>query len=67
MVARHRLSGEKTLLIGDMDHDAEVAAALGMSVALVARGHQDGERLRAVTARVFEDATALEREVIGDL
>jgi len=65
MVTRHRLCGARTLLVGDMDHDAEVAAALGMSVALVARGHQDGERLRAVTARVFEDAAALRREIGG--
>jgi phosphoglycolate phosphatase len=44
----------ETLLIGDTDHDAEVAAALGTECLLVARGHQTPERLRATGQRVVE-------------
>jgi len=47
------ISGEDVLLIGDMDHDAEVGSTLGISVALVAQGHQAEERLRAAGCRVF--------------
>jgi phosphoglycolate phosphatase len=47
LVRRHELSGRRVLFIGDMDHDAEVAEALGFEIALVAQGHQSGERLRA--------------------
>ena len=33
------------LMIGDTDHDAEVAAAMGVDCVLVATGHQNRERL----------------------
>lgn len=59
------LRGAETLLIGDTDHDAEVGCALGLSVALVAQGHQSAERLRALgcpvvdTFRELSEALAL--------
>jgi phosphoglycolate phosphatase len=45
---------EEALLIGDTDHDAEVAAALGTSVVLIATGHQSAARLRATGSVVVE-------------
>jgi len=47
------------MMIGDTDHDAEVAAALGLSTALVASGHQSKRRLREAGAAVFQDAQAI--------
>ena len=35
----------RALMIGDTDHDAEVAAAMGIDCVLVASGHQSRERL----------------------
>ncbi len=46
------IHSEKTLLIGDTDHDFEVAEALGVSCLLVADGHQSEDRLRALTSNV---------------
>ncbi len=43
---------ETTLLIGDTDHDAEVARAIGVSCLLVTRGHQSRERLEKTGAFV---------------
>ncbi|MCK5586868.1 HAD family hydrolase, partial [Candidatus Bipolaricaulota bacterium] len=47
------------LLIGDTDHDAEVAEKLGTAAALVACGHQSEERLRAAGPHVFSTVRAL--------
>lgn len=41
------------LLIGDTDHDAEVAEALNLSAALVTLGHQSEERLRETCDCVY--------------
>ncbi len=54
LFVRHALRAGTTLFIGDMDHDAEVARALGVEVALVAQGHQSAERLRACGPRVLD-------------
>jgi phosphoglycolate phosphatase len=45
LVEDYALDPSTTLLIGDTDHDAEVADALGVHVILVASGHQSGTRL----------------------
>lgn len=42
------LAATEVLIVGDTVYDHEVAAALGTDCALVARGHQNHERLRAV-------------------
>lgn len=47
------------LLIGDTDHDAEVAAALGVATVLVSWGHQSEERLRATSAPVVREIREL--------
>ena len=62
LFASYRLGAATTLFIGDMDHDAEVAGALGVEVALVAQGHQSAARLRACGPRVVESF----RELAGD-
>lgn len=49
----------KTLLLGDTDHDAEVAAELGVRCLLIAQGHQSADRLRRTGCPVVESLTAL--------
>ncbi|WP_281648068.1 HAD hydrolase-like protein [Parendozoicomonas sp. Alg238-R29] len=39
------IPSQDTVLIGDTDHDFEVAEALGIDLILIARGHQSFERL----------------------
>ncbi len=51
------------LLIGDTAHDAEVAETLGLSVALVSRGHQSTERLRETGYPVYESYRELSQAV----
>lgn len=55
----HRIDPARSLMIGDTDHDAEVAHALGTDIALVAQGHQSADRLRTVTDAVYERLTDL--------
>ncbi len=45
----------RVLLIGDTDHDAEVAAAMGVDCALVARGHQSRTKLESCRAVAVTD------------
>lgn len=51
------------LLIGDTDHDAEVAQELGLSVALISRGHQSSERLRDTGHLVCQSYQHLQQEI----
>jgi phosphoglycolate phosphatase len=39
--------GRKVLLVGDTDHDGEVAAGMGVDCVLIPAGHQSVERLQA--------------------
>jgi phosphoglycolate phosphatase len=66
LFAQHSLCAATTLFIGDMDHDAEVAEALGFEVALVAQGHQAPEVLRSCGCRVFESFRELRLELERD-
>jgi phosphoglycolate phosphatase len=50
---------ETTLLIGDTDHDAEVAEALGISVILIAQGYQSEARCRKTGRPVHRSVRAL--------
>ncbi|MEN6370312.1 MAG: HAD family hydrolase [Thermotogota bacterium] len=61
LLGRFRLSASETLLIGDTDHDVDVARDLGVSAVLVARGHQSGNRLRTLGVPVYETFADLER------
>lgn len=49
----------RTILVGDTDHDVEVARALGVECALVPSGHQSKERLAKTGARVLNSLSAL--------
>lgn len=50
---------ETTLLIGDTDHDAEVAEALGISVILIAQGYQSQARLLRMSCPVHASVQAM--------
>lgn len=45
----------RAVLIGDTEHDYEVARGIGAECILVAGGHQSKERLEACGARVLDD------------
>ncbi|MGD9676473.1 MAG: HAD family hydrolase [Candidatus Bipolaricaulia bacterium] len=61
LLRRYRLSASATVLIGDTDHDVEVARDLGVAVVLVAQGHQSTGRLRALGVPVYDAFSDLER------
>ena len=46
------------LLLGDTDHDAQVAAAIGADCILVARGHQSRKALEALDVLAVADSLA---------
>ena len=51
--------GGRVLLIGDTDHDAEVAQAMGADCWLIAGGHQSPERLRAAGVPLYDDLASM--------
>lgn len=51
LIAASQVPKEKTILIGDTDHDFAVAQSLGVSCLLIADGHQSVERLRQFPAK----------------
>jgi len=53
-IARHRV-----LLVGDTEHDFDVATAMGIECALVEDGHAPRDRLVATGAPTFASLTAL--------
>jgi len=64
LLGRLELTGHtpsSMLFVGDTLHDAEVAADLGISCVLVARGHQSKRRLEASGVPVLDDLSGLER------
>lgn len=53
LVERLGLSGDRTVMVGDTTHDAEVAADMGVHCVLIARGHQSAERLQDCGVPVY--------------
>ena len=53
LIDRYRINREKACIIGDTDHDFEVAQVLGIKCILVADGHQSEKRLRETGATVL--------------
>lgn len=53
LLAGFAIRPDSATVIGDTDHDAEVAQALGASVALIAGGHQSTARLRLTGYPVY--------------
>ena len=49
----HGIRPASTLLIGDTDHDIEVASALGCRPVVVAQGHQSAERLAGAGVHIW--------------
>ena len=47
------------LFIGDTEHDADVARAIGADCILVCNGHQSRERLQKLGCDVFDDLSAV--------
>lgn len=58
-VEKSGLEAQECLLIGDTEHDYEVATAAGMQCILIAGGHQSEERLRATGCEVVSDIREL--------
>lgn len=58
-LAASGLEKERAVMVGDTDHDFEVAAALGIRCVLFAGGHQPREKLAATGAPVIEDLRQL--------
>jgi len=46
LIQNENLDPQKTLLVGDTLHDAEVAKDIGVHNILIARGHQNADRLK---------------------
>jgi phosphoglycolate phosphatase len=51
--------GRRALLIGDTDHDQEVAAEMGIDCILIPAGHQSRERLQACGVPVLQSLEEL--------
>ena len=56
---RERHPEDRVLLIGDTDHDLQVANSIGATCALVSRGHQSVEYLLTLTDAVYPSLTAV--------
>ncbi len=56
---RARHEGARALLVGDTDHDAQTAKALGADCVLIARGHQSKEYLMTLGVPVLDDLSQL--------
>ena len=56
---------ERTLFIGDTDHDFEVSSAIGCPCVLLEGGHQSRARLMRTGVPVLRDLTELERYLEG--
>lgn len=55
LLSDHTIDPSQALFIGDTDHDAEVAEALGSHPLIVLQGHQDQTRFDGHTGDVFRD------------
>lgn len=53
LIERSHIAKDRTILVGDTDHDLEVGKAMGIEVLLVADGHQSFDRLQPLHSRVI--------------
>ena len=51
--------GYRALVVGDLEHDAEMAAELGADCVLITSGHENRQRLYSANARVISDLREL--------
>jgi len=54
LIADLAASPDRTIMIGDTDHDVEVAEAIGIAIHLVSGGHQSRDRLAATARPVYK-------------
>ncbi|MDP4240879.1 MAG: HAD hydrolase-like protein [Bacteroidota bacterium] len=59
MLAEQKLILEKTCMIGDTEHDLEVAQAIGTHCVLIAHGHHTYERLQGLPVPVVHNFNEL--------
>ena len=59
LLSRNKIDQQKTWMIGDTDHDYEVASALGSRCILVSDGHQSEKRLKRTGAKVISKLSDL--------
>ena len=63
MIEQQNLNPEKACMIGDTEHDLEVAEAIGTQCILVAHGHHKIERLQQLNVKVVNNFAEL-KEVL---
>jgi len=59
LIAGYKLDVTDTCLIGDTDHDFEVAQELGCGCILISRGHQSEDRLNRLDCPVLDNLAEL--------
>ena len=60
-----RVNPQRAILIGDTQHDAEVASEMGIECILVARGHQSKKVLEAFSVPVFDSLPDAAEYILG--
>ena len=65
LLDRIGLPARDVVMIGDTEHDHEVAAALGMDCLLLEHGHHTRERLGRLGRKVLPSLDAVAEEVMG--
>ncbi len=58
LITTSGINPSETVLIGDTDHDYEVAQKLGTNLILIARGHQSFKRLQALYPETLSELKA---------
>ncbi len=59
LIEFQNIDRNKAIIVGDTDHDFEVARSLGVRCILIANGHQSEQRLRKTDAIVIPELRAL--------
>ncbi len=63
LLADFAIDPARAVFIGDTDHDAEVADAIGTSIALIGKGHQSIARLRPIGCPVYDSYEAFRADL----
>jgi len=63
IMEQFQLSADRTVMIGDTTHDADVAQHLGVDCILLSSGHHSRERLSKKDCRVFDSLSALSEQL----
>lgn len=61
---RHGFEPKNALVVGDMMHDAEMAAEIGAECVIIPNGHQSSERLSELNVTMLSDISLLPEYVI---